>query len=144
MARETGEPRELVFRRRHRLSRSRDYAAVFDARVSARRGPLTVFAKPNGLEHARLGLSVGRRVGRSVVRHAVKRRLREAFRILRPRMSRGYDLVVTVRAHKVMTPERYLELLEGAVAYVDKQWTKREGTGKTGGAGEAGGVGGVV
>lgn len=135
MARAAGEPRELVFRRRHRLSRSRDYAAVFDARVSARRGPLTVFGRPNGLGHARLGLSVGRRVGRSVVRHAIKRRLREAFRVLRPRIPRGYDLVVTVRAHKLMTTQRYLELLEGAVAYLDVQWSRRDGAGTEGQAG---------
>jgi ribonuclease P protein component len=133
MTREAGEPRELVFRRRHRLSRSRDYASVFDARVSARRGPITVFGRPNGLDHPRLGLSVGRRVGRSVVRHAVKRRLREAFRLLRPRMPRGYDLVVTVRAHKVMTTQRYLELLEGAVSHVDKQWSRRTPEGEAGG-----------
>ena len=58
-----GTPKVYPFRRRHRLSRNRDYAVVFDARVASRRGPITVYARPNGLGHGRLGLSVGRRVG---------------------------------------------------------------------------------
>jgi len=98
---------------------------VFDARVASRRGPITVYARPNGLDHARLGLSVGRRVGRSIDRHAIKRRLREAFRLMLPGVG-GYDLVVTVRPHKVMAMGRYLDLLGGAVAHVDRQWRRRD------------------
>ncbi len=124
--RKPGTPRALPFRRRHRLSRSRDYAAVFDARVAARRGPITVYGRPNGLAHGRLGLSVGRRVGRSVERHAIKRRLREAFRLLLPSLPRGYDLVVTVRPHKTMATARYREMLESAAAQIDRKWAKRD------------------
>ena len=124
MVRTPGEPRSFPFRRRHRLSRARDYAAVFDARVSARRGPITVYGRPNGLGHARLGLSVGRRVGRSVERHSIKRRLREAFRLLAPEIG-DYDLVVTVRPHREKSMERYREMLDGAAAHIDRQWRQR-------------------
>lgn len=125
MGREAGTPRERVFRRRHRLSRSRDYTAVFDARVSARRGPITVFGRPNGLGNSRLGLSVGRRVGNSVVRHAIKRRLREAFRLMGVELEDGYDFVVTVRPHRVLGAGEYQAMFESAVGQLVKQWGRR-------------------
>jgi ribonuclease P protein component len=129
-----GQARSFPFRRRHRLSRSRDYAAVFDARVASRRGPMTVYALPNGLGHARLGLSVGRRVGKAVDRHAIKRRLREAFRLMLPSLG-AYDLVVTLRPHRIMTTARYRELLEGASAHVERQWKARASAGEPGAGG---------
>ena len=51
----------------------------------------------------RLGLVVSRKVGESVVRNRVKRRLRESFRVLRPKLAtegpmRDVDLVVVARA----------------------------------------------
>jgi ribonuclease P protein component len=53
----------------------------------------TLCVLPNDLGHARLGLAVSRKVGGAVVRNRVKRRLREAFRRLRPELG-GVDLVV--------------------------------------------------
>lgn len=110
--------RRPLFRPRHRLSRSLDYRAVFDARLKTSRGPLTVFVLPNDLGHPRLGLSVGRRVGNAVRRNAVKRRLREAFRHLAadwPEPWPGLDIVVTVRAHRAMSALAYAELLRPAL-----------------------------
>ena len=44
-----------------------------------------------------MGITVSRRVGASVVRNRVKRRLREVLRLLYPRLCRGWDLVLVVR-----------------------------------------------
>ncbi|MEM1165121.1 MAG: ribonuclease P protein component [Planctomycetota bacterium] len=118
-------PIRLWFRARHRLSRDRDYQAVFGAKVRKHRGPLTVFACPNDLGHARLGLSVGRRVGGAVTRNAIKRRLREAFRHLGGRRDLGLDVVVTVRRHEVLTTEGYQTLLAGAIDALAREWRKR-------------------
>jgi len=42
----------------------------------------------------RLGLSVGRRIGRSVLRNRIKRLVREAFRRAPSRESGGLDVVI--------------------------------------------------
>jgi ribonuclease P protein component len=115
----------LHFRARQRLSRDRDYRAVFDAGVRTTRGTITVYARPNGLPHARLGLSIGRRAGPAVTRVAIKRRLREAFRHLQHQLPGGYDLVVTVRAHKPVPMARYQDWLASAWRWLDAAWAKR-------------------
>lgn len=131
MNNEAPTPPRLTFRKRHRLSRSRDYQNVYDARVRAGRGPLLVFARPNDLPHTRLGLSVGRRVGKAVVRNRIKRLLREAFRHLRPDCPPGYDLIVHVRPHTPMKEDDYRRLLESAWRRLDATWRKRQDTDQT-------------
>ncbi len=99
-----------------RLSRDRDYQAVFDCGLRKSLGPLTLFVRPNGLAHPRLGLSVSRRVGIAVRRNAIKRRLREAFRHVQhdlPRAADGnsYDLILSVRAHDPLPAPEYRRVL---------------------------------
>jgi len=115
----------LVYRRRHRLSRSRDFRAVYKEGLRARRGPLLVFARPNDLPHARLGLSVPRRVGKAAARNRIKRRLREAFRLLMPEAPSGYDLVVVVRPHGALAMVEYQRLLLSAWRRLDHDWRRR-------------------
>jgi len=119
----TNQP--LHFRKRHRIGRSRDYQRVYDAKVRRRQGPLIVFALPNGLEHSRLGLSVGRKVGNAVARHAIKRQLREAFRLLQHDIPAGYDLVVNVLPHEKLPLADYLELMKQLAFSLHSTWQRR-------------------
>jgi len=95
------------YRHRQRLHGGRAFAAVFDAKLRKTAGPITVCGRPNGLAYSRLGLSVPRRIGSSVTRNRVKRRLREAFRLSQHDRPIGYDLVVVVRPHKLETVGEY-------------------------------------
>ncbi len=113
------------FRRRHRLSHDRDYQAVFAARVLKRKGPITVFTKPNGLAECRLGLSIGRRFGKAHERVALKRRLREAFRHVRADLPAGYDVVIPTGPHKLLKPEVYARLIREGVEAGERHWAKR-------------------
>jgi ribonuclease P protein component len=120
----------LTFRRTQRLSRAADYQQVYDARVSRRAGPLVIYARPNHTPSHRLGLSVGRRVGNAVTRNLVKRRLREAFRIIQHALptleGHPYDLVINVRPHDPLPLDDYQSHLQAAATALHETWSRRQ------------------
>jgi ribonuclease P protein component len=85
--------------RRNRLSRSRDFDAVYrhGRSVSTRFLTLYWFPRDDGADEPRLGLAVPKANGTAVVRNRVKRRLREAWRSLLPEVQTGRDYVLVVR-----------------------------------------------
>ena len=116
------------FGRRWRV-RGRDrFAEIHGAKVRRESGPLLVYAIPNRLDHLRIGLSVGRRIGNAVRRNLVKRRLREGFRLHRHAWATGYDLLVVVRPHPPLKPDEYARHLGDAISRLDKAWRKRLST----------------
>jgi ribonuclease P protein component len=86
--------------RRGRLSRSRDFDAVYrHGRSSAGRHLVVyVFTRPAPASDApRLGLSVSKKVGGAVERNRVKRVLREQFAAVAHRVPADADVVVIAR-----------------------------------------------
>jgi ribonuclease P protein component len=85
--------------RRHRLSRSRDFDAVYrhGRSVSTRFLVLYWFERGEDAEGARLGFAVPKAVGTAVVRNKMKRRLRETLRTRLPTLSQDHDYVLVVR-----------------------------------------------
>jgi ribonuclease P protein component len=85
--------------RRHRLSRSRDFDAVYrqGRSVSTRFLVLYWFPREEGETDSRLGLAVPKSLGSSVVRNQMKRRLREAWRSLLEIVPGGHDYVLIAR-----------------------------------------------
>lgn len=85
----------LTLPRRLRVIRRGDFGRAYREGSRARGGILLVVAVPNGLDHPRLGLSVGRAIWRSAVRrNRVKRIFREAFRLEQQALPAGYDLIL--------------------------------------------------
>ena len=57
-----------------------------------------MYVFPTGKEFpSRLGISVSKKVGNSVVRHRVKRLIRESHRLNRHKIADGFDIVVIAR-----------------------------------------------
>jgi ribonuclease P protein component len=86
--------------RRHRLSRSRDFDAVYrqGKSVSTRALVLYWFERHDDAEaDPRVGIAVPRKVGAAVVRNRVKRQLREAWRMQLERVTPGRDYIVLAR-----------------------------------------------
>jgi ribonuclease P protein component len=70
---------------------------VFAAKCSQADGSLVVYVALNDLEWSRLGLSVGKRVGKAVRRNYVRRRIREAFRTQKNELPKGLDIICVAR-----------------------------------------------
>jgi len=85
--------------RKNRLSRSRDFDAVYrqGRSVSTRFLVLYWFPREDGGDEPRLGLAVPKASGSAVVRNRIKRQLREAWRALLPKVRNGQDYVLIAR-----------------------------------------------
>jgi ribonuclease P protein component len=108
-----------------RLSGVNAFTLVYEKGASRSRGPLKIFALPNDLTFARLGLSVSRRVGTAPRRNRIKRQLRETFRQLDPAIGGPYDFVIVVRPHDPLPPAEYHAILSGVMTKLIEVLQKR-------------------
>ena len=85
--------------RRHRLSRSRDFDAVYrqGRSVSTRFLVLYAFTREEGADEPRLGIAIPKKVGGAVVRNRIKRQLREIWRARLDRLPANSDFVLVAR-----------------------------------------------
>jgi ribonuclease P protein component len=96
------------------LSRPEDFAAL-QGRGTVRSNPLLVIRiRRNDLEETRFGLSTGRKLGGAVVRNRVRRRLREALRVMAPSFQPGWDVLIIARPPVIAASHTALtEALQG-------------------------------
>lgn len=84
--------------RRDRLRQRRDYQRCYRRGRRRSGAHLILYVAENGLGSPRLGTTLSRKVGNSVVRHRIKRRLREIYRRSEVRaVLPAVDIVVHVR-----------------------------------------------
>jgi ribonuclease P protein component len=85
--------------RRHRLSRSRDFDAVYrqGRSTSTRFLVLYWFDREGGAEESRLGLAVPKAAGNAVARNRIKRQLREVWRGRLEQVPPGRDYVLIAK-----------------------------------------------
>lgn len=101
-------PGDAGARKRRRLSRSGEFERVYrDGSSSASRYlVLYRFPREDDDDQARLGVSVGRKVGGAVERNRVKRLLREAFWDLADELPPAHDFVIVARPDLAEVAER--------------------------------------
>ena len=79
------------------LKNSREFSQVYNHRKSLANKYLVMYILPNDQMCSRIGISVSKKVGNSVIRHRVTRLIRESYRLNREIIREGYDIVVVAR-----------------------------------------------
>ena len=80
------------------LKTNNEFSFVYRNGKSYANKYLGMYAVENGLGSNRIGISVSKKVGNSVVRHRVTRLIRESYRLNQAAFHTGYDIVVVARA----------------------------------------------
>ena len=79
------------------LKKNRDFQNVYRQGKSYANKYLIMYALQNAGTRNRLGISVSKKVGNSVVRHRMTRLVRESYRLNESKFKCGYDFAVIVR-----------------------------------------------
>lgn len=81
------------------LKKRNDFQIVYRNGKSFANRHLVMYKKENHTDRNRLGISVSKKVGNSVVRHRVTRLIRESYRLNEEKFEQGYDFIVVARVN---------------------------------------------
>ena len=79
------------------LKKNKDFQIVYKNGTSFANRYLVMYVRKNGTEYNRLGISVSKKVGNSVVRHRITRLIREVYLLREDTFNSGLDVVVIAR-----------------------------------------------
>lgn len=79
------------------LKKNKDFQLVYKCGKSYANKYLVMYIKENNTGKNRLGISVSKKVGNSIVRHRLTRFIRESYRLQEDRFRCGIDIVVIAR-----------------------------------------------
>ena len=81
------------------LKKSKDFQNVYNKGNSYANRLLVMYVLENHTDKNRLGISVSKKVGNSVIRHHVTRLIRESYRLHEDMFNSGLDIVVIARVN---------------------------------------------
>ncbi len=99
------------------LKKNKDFQNVYRKGKSQANKFLVMYLWKNDSERNRLGISVSKKVGNSVVRHHLTRLIRESYRLNEEKFRKGYDFVVIARPQ---AKECSFHEIENALLHVAK------------------------
>lgn len=79
------------------LKKNRDFQKVYRLGKSYANKYLVMYILENHTERNRIGISVSKKVGNSVIRHHLTRLIREGYRLQEDMFNSGLDIVVIAR-----------------------------------------------
>lgn len=81
------------------LKKNIDFQNVYNNGRSFANKYLVMYILENGTQNNRIGISVSKKVGNSVIRHHLTRLIREAYRLHEGMFNSGLDIVVVARVN---------------------------------------------
>jgi ribonuclease P protein component len=79
------------------LRNTGEFLRVYKTGNSLANKYLVMYILPNQTSENRLGISVSKKIGNSVVRHRITRLVREVYRLDQDQLNGGFDIVVVAR-----------------------------------------------
>ena len=79
--------------------KNKDFQIIYKKGKSYANKYLIMYVLNNKKEENRLGISVSKKVGNSVVRHRITRLVRESYRLQKDKFQTGYDIIVIARSN---------------------------------------------
>ncbi len=79
------------------LKKNKDFQKVYKKGKSYANKYLVMYVLKNDLEENRIGISVSKKVGNSVIRHHLTRLIRESYRLHEDVFDSGLDIVIIAR-----------------------------------------------
>ena len=79
------------------LKKQEDFQSLYKSAESKANRYLVMYQSENSISKNRIGISVSKKVGNSVVRHRLTRLVRESHRLHEDMFNSGLDIVVIVR-----------------------------------------------
>ncbi|MFG6330745.1 MAG: ribonuclease P protein component [Lachnospiraceae bacterium] len=99
------------------LKRNEDFRKVYAQGKSYANRYLVMYALENQTDRNRLGISVSKKVGNSVVRHRITRLVRESYRLREELFNSGLDMVVIARKS---AKDKTCQEIESALLHLGK------------------------
>ena len=99
------------------LKKNSDFRKVYSQGKSFANKYLVMYVLENDLGKNRLGISVSKKVGNSVVRHRITRLIRESYRLQESIFNSGLDIVIVARKNAFQIS--YVDM-ESAILHLGK------------------------
>ena len=97
--------------------KNKDFQIVYKKGKSYANKYLVMYVLENNTEENRLGISVSKKVGNSIIRHRITRLIRESYRLQESKFQNGYDIIVVARTS---AKDKTYQEIESALLHLGK------------------------
>jgi ribonuclease P protein component len=99
------------------LKKNKDFLFVYKNGKSYANKHLVMYILENNTQENRIGISVSKKVGNSIVRHRLTRLIRESYRLKEEKFQAGLDIVIVAR---VAAKDKSFNEIQSSLLHVGK------------------------